>query len=417
MSHPSQPMHRSLRFENLESKEVLSGNVLVSLSGSSVFIEGDVDDNQIEISEVGTNMIQVAGLGTTTINGLTTPVVISPPVAGAIDHILAKMRDGDDLVRVVDLDLTYTPSGILEIYTETGNDRVALNSVKTSQSIKIDTGEHNDKVRSIHTKTKHHEVHTGNGHDSAASLNFVTSVMTSTSLEGDDRVYMRSGVVWNSLEAQTGPQNDKVVIRDVSVTGDSLIDTDTFDNANGIDYVRVSGFTSTGDLDIRSGLNDDSVRVVASQIGQHLIIDTSQSNNASGDDQVFIRQSTVGGYVSVQTGGGEDLLRIQGLFITLDLKAVTGAGDDTVGISNVVARNVGLITAEGKDKAKFYSVHTNIFLQVYMGADDDQFGILYSSSGVDPEFDGGSADDIFYLNTNYFPNPSDSYSVNFEAFL
>lgn len=61
-------------------------------------------------------------------------------------------------------------------------------------------------------------------------------------------------------------------------------------------------------------------------------------------------------------------------------------------ISYSVAHNGGLITEEIKDRAKLYSVHADIFLQVDKDADDYQFGIVYSSFGDDPEFDGGSAD-------------------------
>ncbi len=89
---------RGLRYESLEKREVLAGNVTAAIVGGNLVISGDDNHNNIEI--VGTGVpgeFRVIGLdlaGATLINGAAGPATFR----GVMGGILINARGGNDLV-------------------------------------------------------------------------------------------------------------------------------------------------------------------------------------------------------------------------------------------------------------------------------------------------------------------------------
>src|SRR4051812_16894394 len=87
--------NRPLRFDGLEVRALLAGNVTVQLLQGSAFLVGDALSNDIEIDQAGlsTNQLRVTGDDGTTINGRHGPLVVNVTKDLHID-----LKDGGDSV-------------------------------------------------------------------------------------------------------------------------------------------------------------------------------------------------------------------------------------------------------------------------------------------------------------------------------
>src|SRR4051812_30111689 len=63
--------------DNLESRVMLSGNVVVSVVSGNLVVRGDASANSIVLNNAGTNKVRITGADATTINGAAGPVVMS----------------------------------------------------------------------------------------------------------------------------------------------------------------------------------------------------------------------------------------------------------------------------------------------------------------------------------------------------
>jgi hypothetical protein len=91
---------RRLAVEGLEHRQVLAGNVLATMVGGNLMIQGDVDDNAIHLHTAADGTVEVSGLeagaGATTINGSTEPFV-----ATGVRHLTrVHLGRGDDSLQV-----------------------------------------------------------------------------------------------------------------------------------------------------------------------------------------------------------------------------------------------------------------------------------------------------------------------------
>lgn len=77
--------------EAMESRLLLAGDVIVSASAGDLVIRGDVEDNQVLITQPDTNTVRIAGLDETTVNG---QEFVDLP--GLSDDLLIRMRQGGE---------------------------------------------------------------------------------------------------------------------------------------------------------------------------------------------------------------------------------------------------------------------------------------------------------------------------------
>ena len=140
-------LRRSLSFESLESKQLLAGDVVVSLVGGNLFIKGDDAANLIAISANGTeaNSFVIRGLEGTTVHieGSTTPAPDTGLVVNGVrGGINVTMEGGDDEVQVSQVDIKRG----LSIRTGAGNDVVTIHDARVRGVISVATGADDDAV-------------------------------------------------------------------------------------------------------------------------------------------------------------------------------------------------------------------------------------------------------------------------------
>jgi hypothetical protein len=299
------------RFESLEQRHLLAGDVLVNVVGGNLRIEGDVEANKILITagaEAGTFV--VTGLDGTTLGGETDPVTVTD-----VRNIHVAMGDGDDLVAVAGASVR----GHVAIRTGEGNDRVAVGTdggaaelagvlpedlaVEVRGSLSIATGAGADQVSVDSTTAALVKVSAGDDND-------VVNLGSDESL----------GDLTARLTARLGAHVD---------LGD------------GNDELTLDQVETRGLLAARGGLGDDSVDASLTTAGAMLV------STDGGVDSINLADLDVR-HLGLHTGDGNDTVEVSdSVFTTLGV--VLGDGDDTLTTSALEARVAILAGGDGSD--------------------------------------------------------------------
>ena len=89
-------VRRTLGLERLERRVLLAGDVLVSVTGGDLILKGDVEANQIEVTQMGQGTFKVTGLNGTTVSTKTQPPGTDVTVQGVTDDVSIDLGKGDD---------------------------------------------------------------------------------------------------------------------------------------------------------------------------------------------------------------------------------------------------------------------------------------------------------------------------------
>jgi hypothetical protein len=218
------------------------GDVVSTLSGSSLVVTGDTSGNTLTI-EGTVDGLTVTGLYGTLVDGS------SEVTFSGVQRLTVKMRKGSDRLTLTQLTLP----GKLDVRLGKGHDSVELDDVR-SGAVFIRTGDGDDAV----------------GFFGPSSFDSV-SVQTSN---GRDWIWVEGAWVAGDLDIDTGADDDDVTIvatqvaddihvhqgndDDFLVLADVTVDDDThLDGENGDDFLVFDGYLWFGDdLDI-DGFGDN----------------------------------------------------------------------------------------------------------------------------------------------------------------
>ena len=118
-------------FEVLEDRQLLAGDVVVSVVRGELMLQGDTLDNKVIIvagSEA--NSFVIKGLDGTTVHQQDDPAATEVTVAG-VRSIRANLGDGNDLLALLGGDIR----GNVSIRTGVGDDRVLIGTVDNASEL------------------------------------------------------------------------------------------------------------------------------------------------------------------------------------------------------------------------------------------------------------------------------------------
>ncbi len=370
---------RSLRLQPLESRNPLAGNIIGNLVGTTLALGGDAADNQLTVTEVAPNQIQVTGLMGTTINGAPSQLFAS----NLIESVIIRTGEGEDQVKVENLSLSDTPNGYLGIFTSRGNDTVKLLNVTTTQQIRVDAGSEDDRITARQTSTNGLFLVNGESGDDHVRLSWVKAKdLKVETHQGVDRVSMYRAKALNDIAVNTGEDTD---------------------------YIRLSRLKAGNDIEIRSEDGDDVLSTNGMKAAQDVIVKTS-----SGDDLAWMYRTTAGRNVVVAMDDGNDRLTMRDTNAVDNLFMELGIGDDKARIKNANVGDFYASAADGEDKMELDNINAVNDLHVKMGMGDDVLKIS-NSAALNPIFDGGPGFDTLYDLPNMFDEVL--ASVNFELVI
>lgn len=374
--------------ELLEQRLTLDGTVDVTLTGTTLTIEGDIDANDVLIRKgPNPNEIIIEGKDrdgniTTFING---PSLIDDPV----DNIQVNLEGGSDDFRIEGNSPQdrFVVAGPLQIQNEDGNNVNRLKYVVLASTLEI------DKV-------------TG---DSESTLEII-----GTDIVGEADIDNNNG--------GEGPTKTLVI------EGSTFQDDVRIHNGDGKDILVVDSSNFDGDLDIDNG--DGDTRTVFGMSEDPIIFGDLTIVNGNGNDSFVLHDTTVWGEVDIDNNDGHSDAVVSDAKVGTGLPAATGATvfaiDSAVGTDSLLMTNTEINDSVTLDYAQnnndTFGSMTDIMGTTIRGAfyldSDDGFDQLNIGSETDPVtigrefqvnlFDGSSfvtLSDLtvglmFYLNTD-----------------
>jgi hypothetical protein len=279
---------RSARFESLELRQLLAGDVLVNVVRGDLLIRGDTEGNEIAVTEgAEPGSFVVTGLNGTTVHQEGQTPATEVTVTGVRNDVRIGLGEGNDSVSLVEANVR----GSVLIHTGAGEDEVVVDGVAIGGRLAIDASADNDIVRL----------------GGADDTNVSTLGVRDDALEDELRV--RKGIHVN-----LGSGNDYVAL------------------------VQAATHTVIG---VNGGLGDDTIKARLTRSGAFAVL------GGDGADAVLL-DDIQARHAGVHAGAGNDHVIIQdSVFTTLGV--ALGEGDDTLSIGGNQARIAVLLGGTGED--------------------------------------------------------------------
>jgi hypothetical protein len=405
---------KRLRFEALERRAMLAGDVQVTVDNGDLVIIGDNNANHVVIEGAGGGNVLITGEGNTTINGVaqTTPLL----VAGAdFDSIVVDLNAGDDTleinnVEVLDLIITMDAGadvvrlGAYEAYAANpGAITGTSGRVFVDGLLDIDTGPGADLIEAVRVfGVADWDINLGdqdgtnNNTDARTDNDFFVDL--------DDQAYIFIGA-GELIDINAGTGDDLVNINYLNSNGilaDPLFSTLIVDGVTGNDVLSVNGSVFQDNVLLLGGDGFDTVAVDFSRhdAGVDALIEID--SGADADFILFARSLIEEGEVFITAGGGADDVVIGRYYANAQGDLATGG--------NVV----GTIDLDTGGDADFADIRGNDVLEFFatFGGGDDDVDFINNLVREQGFLDGGSGFD----RRTFLGNAVNDFSTfNFES--
>ncbi|HEY2827172.1 MAG TPA: hypothetical protein VGJ04_06190 [Pirellulales bacterium] len=275
---------RKLSFQTLEDRSLMTGNVSVSVQNHALVVNGDNQDNAIEIQQVGNGQFKVLATdGATKINGQSTPQTFS----GITGDFKINLNGGTDVLSI-DNFAKLVPQmilpGNLKVDLGSGNDVMYLDDLSVQGGVTI------------------------NGGSGGKVLDFSTSHIGNPTFNAGQ----------NDLNINLSGGSNMVEMSYITVERDLTIKSNV--NNSNKSFMLLSGGTVGRNTLLQTGKGDDSFSTNEYYFGKKLQIQTSDGNDKvvlGGYDTNYIGtiyspMTVSADEVYVDLGKGNDILAIGG---------------------------------------------------------------------------------------------------------
>ncbi len=283
LNRKSQNFGRSATLEQLELRQVLTGNVTAQVSAGSLIVFGDDAGNAIELARSGSNLV-LRGLDSTTINGQSTEFIVRGGTSEVERSLFAYLNGGNDTFSIGD---GVTVRRDAFVYLGEGNDTFAMQGSNAQRGLLVDMGNGNDNISLLHAFVHRDATFLGASGNKTVSISdsYLGNHFTLITTSGSDAVLIDNSHIDDDAYINTGVGNDDIVIGD-----SSFQETAAFDTSLGDDAVKMDPGSSYNDtVVVALGDGNDSLLAVGGNqfddavffIGQTGTdsIDTSGSNS------------------------------------------------------------------------------------------------------------------------------------------
>ncbi|MEZ6130768.1 MAG: peptidylprolyl isomerase [Planctomycetaceae bacterium] len=242
-------LHRSVaaaKFEPLEQRTLLTGNVTLQLLGQNAVIRGDRADNAVEIL-VDNGDVVARGIDGTTINGSTSDFVLAQDVSQFAGSITATFTGGNNVLSVNGV----TVGGDVVMNGGRGNDQFVIMGGSVIQRNAVMNGRAGSDVLTVSSATigRHLILRGGSGKDDIVVDNAeVNGDLRIRGMAGDDDMVVRDSDVGDNLFV-LGNHGADVVLVDAS----NIVKRSALRGGGGADSVVVRGATTFSGLLIMNG--------------------------------------------------------------------------------------------------------------------------------------------------------------------
>jgi hypothetical protein len=408
----------------LEDRWTPAGIVTGSLANGTWTLIGDAEANDIRITPTAIlNQFEVSGQNGTTVAGVVNP--------SKVQHIVVKLRAGDDLVEVNQTGAFARLLGNLTITGGDGANQIKINDFKmknltvlngtntsgadvldladslVQRNVTINNGSGNTQTRIVRSGYNsaigrvggHVTIVNGAGEDTTEIFDTHVggNVIVKNGLPGDEAGFVNILSHYNLPSRSIIGGSVSVSYLAGVVDYDGIWDTEVFGNVKfryGSDYSEVNFAGSPQPVRIHGNLTvigQGNTRVDVGTLNDPvgLIVDKNFTIlTGGGTDEITIRGLSVGGATRLVTGVGNDSIRIDGSSFTGPTTILAGSGVDTLLIE--------------QDAGTEYGTQFANALTLHMGADNDTLTVgaandrtrLVELFGL-AVLDGGDGEDTF----------------------
>ncbi len=231
------------QMECLESRTLLTGNVMVSIAGNSLFVFGDDAGNSVELTRSG-DVLVVRGLDGTTINGQSADFLVRDGSTEVRRSLFAYLNGGDDT-------FAFGPGVAVRkdayVNLGEGNDTFAIHGSRISKGLTVDLGNGTDSVSLLNAFVSRDLLIVGGSGDK--NLSFEDTVLgnhvTILTSSGADNIVFDECVIEDDTYIATNSGNDNVLITNTGLVGNVTIDTSSDDDFVQIQATSRLYFTTT----------------------------------------------------------------------------------------------------------------------------------------------------------------------------
>jgi hypothetical protein len=306
---------RSLRFEALERRAMLAGNVDMTIDGTILRFTGDGAGNHFTVVGQSLSALQIFGDNTNILfNGVSQGM--NPSIAGNFTALSFDLNAGDDTLQIKDIDATIGITNIT-IATDEGADVVRLGDYETyvtnpasiifkpyemtlTGGLQIDTGTGADLLQVVSVLTPSWDIDLGdsdgtnNNNDGRPENNFFIPL--------DDQAYIYVGQ-GNALDVNGGTGDDLININYLTTNGPL-----TVNGVSGNDVLSANGCVfKAGAVMLAGGVGADTIALDFSRHdGQGPTATINMDTGSDSDFVLFARCLMQGAAVAIGTGSGFD---------------------------------------------------------------------------------------------------------------
>ncbi|WP_425618411.1 hypothetical protein NA78x_002116 [Anatilimnocola sp. NA78] len=290
---------RRYGLESLEARELMAGNVDVTLTNGDLLLTGDNLGNGVQIRQISADKFAVVGLkqagANTSINGAGFKIF-----SGVTGDVTFNMNGGNDQVHISDGQGFFASQPGLP---------TSFQPVEFSQNLTVNLGEGAD-LFAADEMTVDGRLKVDGGSGTFADI-----------IELDGALVKGLGAKGQAVEIDTNGGDDQVLVEFSEFRGTVDIDTGSEN-----DFVQMffSDVRNFGDLVIRTQAGDDEVELFDMLIADDLLIEAG-----FGQDVVTAVEVTVTDEADINLGFGDDLLQLFEL-IAADAELDGSGGTDTL---------------------------------------------------------------------------------------
>ena len=228
--------------EALESRTLLAGNVAATLNDGILTLQGDLEDNSVEITVEGEDLV-VRGLDDTMINDSADDFVIEEGAATFSGDVFSNLGFGDDTLAV---NGPLTIEGDVHAFNIAGADQFAITDATIEGNVDFLSSWSADKVSFVEANIEGHlwldlgngrnfvslldsmvdghmKVHTGNRNDVLLLDNTTVGGLHAITGNWRDDIILRGSTIDGDFHAHTGADKDFILMEDSNVTGDTQL--------------------------------------------------------------------------------------------------------------------------------------------------------------------------------------------------
>jgi cyclophilin family peptidyl-prolyl cis-trans isomerase len=267
--------------EKLETRQLLTGNVSVSIQNDNLVIDGDADANEFELTFFDGD-VAVRPFGETTINGSHDNFIAFPDTNVIPRNVQIRLAGGDDSV-VVSRDLIVTKQ--IRVQGGAGNDTFGVFGATINGNLRVILGSGTDGISVRNVEVGGDLVLQGNnGRDAVGvyNVNVADEALLRTH-GGDDHVVVES-LNTGGLTIDSGDGNDGVAVAAANVSAAFSLVTDM-----GNDVVQL--IDSRVQLDTFIGVGADTDGLALGQSGARNVFVGDFETNGSGGENTYQEQN------------------------------------------------------------------------------------------------------------------------------